>query len=244
MWVAPGQVCSTFAKPQEAHEHKDPGKIAGKINIRHRNWLLKRVAPLGAAEGWRPQKRHRTSTEKWVRNLDCQIQYGTAWSGLSHVKYEANSSLWSPQNWQHWPCVHTVQDQGGDGLSGWHSMAYYSSLNTTCFWDWAHGAARDLEGSLKAMKMWPFVILLMVAHNLGHGPEKDECLRFHQMNEALSFFFSTFDAANSELFLAYSKNMLDELGSRVCVQMGKAHDAQWCAREAIVLGVAEVYVRR
>jgi hypothetical protein len=72
------------------------------------------------------------------------------------------------------------------------------------------------------MGKWPLVLLLMVIHNLGHGPERDECLRFAQMQECMDVLFKVFDAETCELFQARAATMLDEMAAQIDLSDGES----------------------
>lgn len=94
------EACSTIAKPAaSSNEKKD---AAANMNMRHRLFLRKRVAPAGQSEAWRPQKRYRLAAAKWVQGIDTQLRFGTAWGGLHHVQYQPGAASCAPENWRHW----------------------------------------------------------------------------------------------------------------------------------------------
>lgn len=83
-------------------------------------------------------------------------------------------------------------------------------------------------GALESTTLWSFVVLLLAVLNIGHGPDRDECLRFHQLNEMLRFAMGAFTADSCEPFSAYASDMLTELGSRVHIDIGERPiDALW-----------------
>lgn len=133
------------------------------------------------------------------------------------MRFSPSDLKWPLEKWASWPFLSCAADQGSDGVCGYHALAYMKKCNVGAFWDWSHGVCRDLEAAYKLSGVWHFVLLLMLTHNIGHGPDRDECLRFHQLQEVMSFMLGSFDAETSELFQAYSSQMLEELGDKVPV---------------------------
>ena len=154
------KVVKTVSLPVEAVGSKSKVAVAQAINARHRSWLSKRIAPAGQRDGWRPARRYRVAAEKWCASMDNQLRYSTAWGGLNYVKYVAGDETWAPHNWRLWPCFSCAQDQGPDGLSGHHALAYLKDCNVSSIWDWAHGCCRDLEQALKACNMWTLTLFV------------------------------------------------------------------------------------
>lgn len=85
-----------------------------------------------------------------------------------------------------------------------------------------------MKQALRDGGLWPFLILLLLVSNFGHGPERDELLRFHQMQEALQFLFPHYTAETSDLFKARAPAMLEEMGEKIeGVQGMSAHQQLW-----------------
>jgi hypothetical protein len=215
-------VCSVFAKPVELVGCKDLRKSAPAINDRHRFWIKKRASDTGHRDGWRPQKRFRVSVTKWLARLDNQVRTSTSWSGLMTIQYNPLKTPWIDANWKSWPHLQTCEDQGGDGVSAVHALEYFLQCNHDAVYDWCHGCRRDAQLGLQKMGKWPLVLLLMVIHNLGHGPERDECLRFAQMQECMDVLFKVFDAGTCELFQARAATMLDEMAAQIDLSDGES----------------------
>ena len=181
------------------------------MNERHKSWTLSRLRAT-KKEAWRPKRRHRQSVAKWLARVDLQLGTSSNWEGLAHVKFNKDKQEWAAENWRRWPQLALCQDQGPDGMSAIFASQFYLDLNIWPYWDWQHGAMADLKQALRDVKVWPFIVLVMLTNNLGFGPERDECLRFAQMQEALKLYFEVQDWCSAELFLARAPAMLREMG--------------------------------
>ena len=183
------------------------------MNARHNLWTGRRSAITKCREGWRKQRRHRGSVEAYIARIDNQVGTSTWWPGLSHIQFDATKPAWHSSNWRKWPSLSHVADQGPDGVSAHHCMLGKLNLNLFPLWGPSHGCCRDLKDSYSDIGLWPLVILIMVVMNLGHGPEKDECLKFSQMQDVLSWLFQTFTAADCSLFQARCADIRAEIGA-------------------------------
>ena len=88
---------------------------AREVNCRHRLWCRKRKGSTQDGKGatWRPKKRCRVSTVKWLASIDNQLRRSTAWSqGLAFIQHKADSTLWHPTSWLTWPYLAVSADQG------------------------------------------------------------------------------------------------------------------------------------
>jgi len=94
-------------------------------------------------------------------------------------------------------------------------MQYHLGLNLTEWWDWSHGCQNDTNMTLKNAGLWPLMILMLICNNIGHGPERDELLRFNQLQELLRTIMANFDHRTSELFKARAPCMLAEMGDLI-----------------------------
>ena len=72
--------------------------------------------------------------------------------------------------------------------------------------------------------MTSFNLLILVAHNLGHGPERDEGLRFAQIQEMMTFVFKHFQAGQCELFMSRAAAILEEMQEDLPDDVLKAAD--------------------
>ena len=146
------------------------------INKRHGDWLGTGDSGPQAKRrklGWRLRKKYPVSVLKWILRVHNQLRLSTAFGGLLAIQYAPSLSIWAPSNWRRWPGLASVQDQGTDGTSAIRALKYFKQCNIWEWWDFSHGACMDLKLGLQAVGLWPLVLLLMVVHNLGHGPEGD-----------------------------------------------------------------------
>ena len=51
-------------------------------------------------------------------------------------------------------------------------------LNCELLWDLSHGCCNDVDNAYGDLGLRPFCLMLLICHNLPHGIEKDEELRF------------------------------------------------------------------
>ena len=210
------QACGSFEQPLEMEIGENKAAAVSLINARHKAWILKRCAE-GQKLAWRPRKRYRTAAVKFIMATDNQLNVSTAWTGLQAFMPIEGDPLWAEANWRSWPYLSLALDQGTDGVCGWHALAYKENLalNTGAWWDWSHGACNDMELAYKAVGKFPFILLTMVAHNIQHGPEKDEGLRFRQLQESVQFLFQNFSADTCALFQSHAPAILEEMGDQL-----------------------------
>ena len=227
LYVCP-QVCSVLPNALQDVEAVSPAgaqKAAAACNARHKAWLAR--SPHGQ-QRWKPPKVHRRSVVSCLRRVDAQLRTSTAWDGLIHVQFDSDKVDWAPAQWRTWPSFAICGDQAGDNTSMIHAASYKLGLNVLEFWDWSHGCANDMKLGLQGCGLWSLQVLLLVVHNLGHGPERDEMLRFAQINECLAFLFKHFQADTCDLFKARAPAMLKELGDKVDFLEGKsANQSLW-----------------
>lgn len=95
---------------------------------RHRAWLKRSAVVAGCRDPWRPIKRYRTSTVKWIAQNDNQLRVCTAMEGLQFLKPDWASPQWAEGQFESWPYASVALDQGGDGLSGYFACAYKPEL--------------------------------------------------------------------------------------------------------------------
>ena len=193
-------LCILFCSVEYTHEVAsafvpielvDPDAAIGKATAlsqrkRHRSWLQReRRGGDGHKDAWRPRKRFRISSEKWLIAADRQLQVCTSFGGLKFVKPNWSSPTWNDKSWRAWPHMATCLDQGGDGLSAVHAMLYLLSLNVTPWFDWAHGIQNDIWTAFKAVGHYSTMLLFLLIFNICQGPDKEEGLRFQQLQECL-----------------------------------------------------------
>lgn len=220
-------MCSAFVEPAEIADAKNKTLAAAAMSARHRGWLKRRAT--AETVSWRPRKRFRVGARKWIAALDNQVRVTTCWRGLVDITPDS-SEEWAASNWRRWPFLACAADQGSDGVAGWHAMAFMPGLqmNTFAWWDPAHGACNDMQASFRELGLLPFVLLALCVHNLAHGPERDEGMRFGQMYDGLRCFFENFQPETSDLFKHHAPTMLSELGGNLdVVDSANAMECLW-----------------
>lgn len=65
------------------------------------------------------------------------------------------------------------------------------------------------------MNKFPLVLLMLICFNLPHGPDKDEGMRFTQLQDSLEHLFRTMAPGACPLFESLAPAMLQDLGSAV-----------------------------
>ena len=179
---------------------------------RHRSWLRREKGPDGHKAAWRPRKRYRVSAEKWILAVDNAIKHSTSLPGLAFAKFNSLNNVWRPSNWRKWPHTTCTIDQGGDGLSAVHALMYMLLLNITVLYDWCHGAQRDFFVTFKAIGHFSTMLLFLCIFNFAQGPDKEEGMRFQQVQEALQDMVDKhIDPENFPLLCEYSDQMISEL---------------------------------
>ena len=157
------------------------------------------------------------NAEKWVLMLDNFLRVQTAWKGLCFVHPPMDPTAFAPEKWKDWPLLVIAGDQGSEGYSGYHALAYKEELlcNVWPWWEWSHGAGRDLTNTLEETGQMSFAMLTLILMNIRHGPDKDEHMRQQQFKAALKDMKETRDPLSFPLFLARAPAMLRELGDLV-----------------------------
>lgn len=204
------KVAKAFTEPAEIEAY---GKAAARhINVRYLHWH-RRHTTVANKGGWRPRRRHRVSTKKWLAVKDNMLFVGTAYSGLASFCYSQGSKAWHGELWEKWARLNLCQDQGPDGLSGIAALLYKPSLRANCaeWWGEFHGLHNDVFGCFEHHQLLPFILLSMCVQNLPHGPEKERDLRLNQMKGVTEMLFRTFTASNCHSFGAHSGRMAREL---------------------------------
>ena len=121
--------------------------------------MKRTAATAGTLDPWRPRKRHRLTTVKWLGALDNQMFHGIS----KPLKFfqQAATDQWRPQNWRKWPMLTTTIDQGSDGVCATNCMARMLLINLFVFYDWSHGACNDLNGAYKDLGLYSFMLLFL-----------------------------------------------------------------------------------
>ena len=88
-------------------------------------------------------------------------------------------------------------------------------------------------GSYTAIRRFDFVILMLIIFNLPQGPDKEEALRFGQLQQAIEFYLNKMIPENSVLFQARAADMLSELGDLVEIVDGDRNRSLWAYLKSI-----------
>lgn len=207
-------MCKTFAA-------EPPGTCGGQsvrlqlasTRERHQAWLKRTAVVAGVRDAWRPVKRHRASAAKWISQNDNQLRVCTAVGGLVCIRPEPSTNSWSEGAWRSWPFASVALDQGGDGLAGLYACQYKPELRLNLFgwFDLSHGACRDVETAFRAVGKWQFMLLMLVPLNLAQGPERDEGMRWQQLQEAFGYMMANQDPEEMDLYQDCADDLLKEL---------------------------------
>lgn len=102
------------------------------------------------------------------------------------------------------------------------------AMNVGVVWDPSHGACRDVDQAFRSAGLGGFVLLSLCVHNLAHGPEKDEGMRYGQLRDSLRSFLQCFAPESSQLFQHHAPKMVEELsGSLDITNSGDALHPLW-----------------
>ena len=219
------QVMTAFVPVEELQPAEgEAGRIQTALSQRkrHRSWLTRERGSAGHKDAWRPRKRFRVAAEKWVVAIDRQLRVSTGFGGLKFLKPDWQSPAWSQKRWRSWPHMGVILDQGGDGLSGLHAMLWMMLLNVTGWFDWAHGIQNDIWTGFKAVGHFSTCLLFLLIFNLSQGPEKEEGLRFQQLQECLEHMIQIYgDSPETfELLNSFAPNILTEMAQELDFQPG------------------------
>lgn len=134
--------------------------------------------------------------------VDNQIRVTTDWGGLRFIQAPpqenlANCAGWS--DWREWPHLSVTADQGSDGFAAIHALQRHFRCNLSYTPDASHGVHRDLMGALRSASLMEFMLLVMVAMNLQHGPWGDDS-RWQQMKESAAQLWAEFTPATCPLW--------------------------------------------
>ena len=65
-------------------DHFSKGVAAQRMNCRHLHWM-RRYSSTEKQTGWRPRRRYRVTTRKWLESKDNMIKVSSAFSGLKAI---------------------------------------------------------------------------------------------------------------------------------------------------------------
>ena len=218
MYVSFNQVTKTVGT---AREKVPPGATKAeevvRLNTRHRLWSKRCLRAPGVGDSAdKVKKKPRYEASNWVLHVHNMLKASTMWEdGIKDFIYDGSKHEWSNANYMSWPTLTLASDQGSDGMSGAHGLLYLLRASLTIIWDPWHGAAWDFEAAAKACGLWPLVLAFLIVVNLPQGPDKDEGLRWEQLNQSTTKYFKKFRAATGSLFQKHAPAMLEQFGQRV-----------------------------
>ena len=101
-------------------------------------------------------------------------------------------------------------------------MLWMMLLNVTGWFDWAHGIQNDIWTGFKAVGHFSTCLLFLLIFNLSQGPEKEEGLRFQQLQECLEHMIQIYGDSPEmfELLNSFAPNILTEMAQELDFQPG------------------------
>lgn len=231
------QVPVYFTKPAEA-EATSRGAAQKAMNARHRCWIRRYKTGGNAVQepvAWRPKPLKRVASRHWLQAKDNMIRVSTEWEGLGAVvpKYDEEKNAvadWKESAWESWRHLQLCQDRGSDGVCATNCLLYAPEVraNVTIWFDESHDLENDLYGMFRSLGLYPFMMVVCVVMNLGHGCERDRDLRYWQFVDLMKFVFNHFEAANCESFQVRCAEMMQDLGDKVPHDgSAQSSDALW-----------------
>lgn len=225
----PPQVPVSFTRPSEFGE-SPRGAAQKALNSRHAAWVRRFSASASASAGrqasWRPKPLKRVSAKHWLDSKDNMIRVGSSWAGLSSVVPRA-SDEWAEGSWSSWRHLQLCMDRGPDGVCAGNCLLYSPDIraNVTCWFDESHDLENDLYGVYQDQGLYPFMLVMCVVMNLGHGCERDRDLRYWQFADLLKFVFEHFQPSSCASFQMRCSEILGDLGDKVPMD-GSAQPAE------------------
>jgi len=162
-----------------------------------------------------PPHRDRSPATKLLTCCDfvlVQLQLAMKIEGLRYFAPKPGHMAWA--HWSRWPHLSVVADQGSDGMCALSAAMCCDGLKlkVSPLWDPAHGAWRDTQCALRELKLFPWLLLLLITVNLPHGPDLT-CMRFNQIKAAMAHCFSVHSSGTCLLFQTHARAIMEELGS-------------------------------
>lgn len=178
---------------------------------RHKAWLGRHDISVKPA-AWRPLQYYRNSAKHWPSNLDNQYRLLSGGPGLRFFQPAEDEERW--RNWRTWPFWVIGVDLGSDGVSGLHVGQYKFSLCLEGLSGPSHGAARDVDGAIKAVGLFPLALLMVVSFNLPFGPMRED-FRYVQLKAHMANCFQRNGPGTSPLYQSLSAPLAE-----ACKAMG------------------------
>jgi hypothetical protein len=194
-------------------------QAAENHNKRAHAWLKKTPVHGRGAFSWKPRTWFRRGTCKAIEMKDNQIRVMTGKVGLRYLLMVEGEAPWTAANWRQWPSAVGGEDQGGEGFGSYFALAFHKPIqcNLWYWWEWSHGCCNDVDLCYNKLNKLDFQLLMLIALNLKHGPDKDPCARYFQSLDATWEFLDRQCADGSRLFHARADRMLQEFGDQVDV---------------------------
>lgn len=129
-------------------------------------------------------------------------------AGLSRFLVDKDPLKRAPV-WE-WPFVSFAMDQGSDNVCLSMFLRNGALLNCDFFWDISHGVWRDVDLTVGAVSLKPFVRLATIGLNLVFGPWEDGS-RYWQMVQGMEELFTISDGRSDPLFLSMLPQLMRDL---------------------------------
>lgn len=118
------------------------------------------------------------------------------------------------QSWASWPHLVLCTDRGPDNFAAINALCYKSSvrINVSPWFDGSHDAWRSVLEAIRETGSFAFVILILIACNLGHGPDATD-MRHTQMRNASEALFKVHTHEDCSLFDYHLGDLVKEYES-------------------------------
>ena len=180
------------------------------LKQRQKLWINKRHFVKGQTAKWRPEKRHRVSAKRFLRQLDSQFQISTHTGGLVFFQYDEKDPKWHPSNWQRWPYLGIAIDHGPDGLAGYNALDHKFKCNVDLWGDTSHGGNRDVFKGLGDCGLKQWWQCMAISFNCPFGPNSDNGWKT-LLDATLSHVKTRYRPLSLPLFMESSPKMLQQL---------------------------------
>ena len=88
---------------------------------------------------------------------------------------DPKDEIWSEANWAPWSTGTFAEDQGGEGVAGYHALVHKDTLRANAweYWEWSRSCNNDFDIVYDAVGKKDVLLLMLVVHNINHGHAKD-----------------------------------------------------------------------
>lgn len=139
-------------------------------------WLHKLKRP-GGPTAWRPKNKMRKASCQLLQSPNHQMQAAVG-VGILHFRQPVRLSERRP--WPTWPLLSVACDLGSDNCCALQYLERHLSINLDLVPDPSHGTWDDAKLCLRRAGFWTTVQLVMLGHNVVHGPYNED-LRYEQV---------------------------------------------------------------